>query len=283
MSTTIDQLNLGMKVIRDRTKLVPGIGLILGSGLGFLADEVQGATVIGYGELPGFPVSTVEGHASRLVLGYLREKPVAVMKGRFHYYEGYSMERIALGMRLLARLGAKLLIVTNAAGGIRRDLEPGDLLLITDHINLMGSNPLIGTNPNHLGPRFPDMSDAYSRDLRGQAHTIAHDLGIALKEGVYAALTGPSYETPAEIRMLGRMGADVVGMSTIPEVIAAAHAGVRVLGISCVSNLAAGITDKPLSHDEVKETAEKAKESLSTLVLGLVEKLEMEKKDDSKA
>ncbi len=273
MSTTIDQLNVGIRVIRDRTKLVPEIGLILGSGLGFLAEGVQGATVIGYGELPGFPVSTVEGHASRLVLGYLKKKPVAIMKGRFHYYEGYSMERIAVGVRLLARLGARLLIVTNAAGGIRRDLEPGDLLLITDHLNLMGSNPLIGPNPEHLGPRFPDMSDAYSRELRGQAHGVAHELGIALKEGVYAALTGPSYETPAEIRMLGRMGADVVGMSTIPEVIAAVHAGVKVLGISCVSNLAAGITDQPLSHAEVKETAEKARDSFSKLVLGLVEKL----------
>jgi purine-nucleoside phosphorylase len=272
MSTTIDQLNVGMRIIRDRTKLVPGIGLILGSGLGFLADEVGGATVIGYGELPGFPVSTVEGHASRLVLGYLKEKPVAMMKGRFHFYEGYSMERIALGVRLLARLGVKLLIVTNAAGGIRKDLEPGDLMLITDHINLMGSNPLIGTNPDHLGPRFPDMSDAYSRNLRKQAH-----LGLAMKEGVYAALTGPSYETPAEIRMLGRIGADVVGMSTIPEVIAAVHAGMSVLGISCISNLAAGITDKPLSHDEVKETAGKARERFSKLVLALVENLDMEK------
>ncbi len=279
MSTTIDQLNIGMKIIRDRTKLVPGIGLILGSGLGYLADEVDGATVIGYGELPGFPVSTVEGHASRLVLGYLREKPVAIMKGRFHYYEGYSMERIALGVRLLARLGVKLLIVTNAAGGIRKDLEPGDLMLITDHINLMGSNPLIGTNPDHLGPRFPDMSNAYSRDLRKQAHRISSGLGIALNEGVYVAMTGPSYETPAEIRMLGRMGADVVGMSTIPEVIAAVHAGISVLGISCVSNLAAGITDQPLSHDEVKETAGKAREGFSKLVLGLVEKLQVERKE----
>ena len=279
MSTTIDQLNVGMKIIRDRTQLVPGIGLILGSGLGFLADEVEGATVVGYGELPGFPVSTVEGHASRLVLGYLKEKPVAVMQGRFHYYEGYSMERLALGVRLLARLGARLLIVTNAAGGIRKDLEPGDLMLITDHINLMGSNPLMGTNPDHLGPRFPDMSDAYSRDLRKQAHRISSGMGLALKEGVYAAMTGPSYETPAEVRMLGRLGADVVGMSTIPEVIAATHAGLSVLGISCVSNLAAGITDKPLSHDEVRETAEQARESFSKLVLGLVEKLEMEKKE----
>jgi len=282
MSSTIDQLNLGMKIIRDRTKLVPEIGLILGSGLGFLADEVEGSTVIGYGELPGFPVSTVEGHASRLVLGYMKKKPVAMMKGRFHYYEGYSMERIAVGVRLLARLGARLVIVTNAAGGIRRDLQPGDLMLITDHINLMGSNPLMGTNPDHLGPRFPDMSDAYSRDLRTQAHKIASSLGIALKEGVYAAMTGPSYETPAEIRMLSRLGADVVGMSTIPEVIAAVHAGVKVLGISCISNLAAGISDKPLTHDEVKETAEKAKGSFSKLVRGLVEKLVLEKKDDFK-
>ena len=279
MSSTIDQLNVGMKIIRDRTKLVPGIGLILGSGLGYLADEVDGATVVGYGELPGFPVSTVEGHASRLVLGYLKEKPVAIMKGRFHYYEGYSMERIALGVRLLARLGVKLLVVTNAAGGIRKDLEPGDLMLITDHINLMGSNPLMGTNPDHLGPRFPDMSNAYSRDLRKQAHRISSDLGIALNEGVYAAMTGPSYETPAEIRMLGRLGADVVGMSTIPEVIAAVHAGISVLGISCVSNLAAGISDQPLSHDEVKETAGKAREGFSKLVLGLVEKLQVEKKE----
>jgi purine-nucleoside phosphorylase len=277
MSTAIDQLNIGMRIVRDRTKLVPGIGLILGSGLGFLADAVDGATVIGYGELPGFPVSTVEGHASRLVLGYMQEKPVAIMKGRFHYYEGYPMERIVLGVRLLARLGVKLLIVTNAAGGIRRDLEPGDLMLITDHINMMGSNPLMGTNPDRLGPRFPDMSDAYSRDLRKQAHRISSGLGMALKEGVYAGMTGPSYETPAEIRMLGRMGADVVGMSTVPEVIAAAHSGLSVLGISCVSNLAAGITDKPLSHDEVKETAEKTREIFSKLVLSLVEKIELEK------
>jgi purine-nucleoside phosphorylase len=282
MSTTIDQLNLGMKIIRDRTKLVPEIGLILGSGLGFLGDEVEGATIVKYAELPGFPVSTVEGHASQLALGYLKKKPVAVMQGRFHYYEGYPMERLTLGVRLLARLGARLLIVTNAAGGIRGDLQPGDLMLITDHINLMGSNPLIGPNPDNLGPRFPDMSDAYSRDLRAQAHKIAGGLGIALKEGIYSAMTGPSYETPAEVRMLGRLGADVVGMSTIPEVIAAAHAGVRVLGISCVSNLAAGITDKPLTHAEVKETAGKAKESFSRLVLGLVDKLNVEKKDDGK-
>ena len=282
MSSTIDQLNVGMKIIRDRTKLVPEIGLILGSGLGFLADEVEGSTVVNYAELPGFPVSTVEGHASRLVLGYLKEKPVAIMQGRFHYYEGYPMERLTLGVRLLARLGARLLIVTNAAGGIRQDLQPGDFMLITDHINLMGSNPLIGPNPDNLGPRFPDMSDAYSRDLRTQAHRIASGLGIALKEGIYSAMTGPSYETPAEIRMLSRLGADVVGMSTIPEVIAAVHAGIKVLGISCVSNLAAGITDKPLTHDEVKETAEQAKDRFSKLVLGLVEKLELEKKDDYK-
>jgi purine-nucleoside phosphorylase len=244
--------------------------MVLGSGLGYLADKVDEPTVIGYGELPGFPVSTVEGHASRLVLGQLSGRNVAVMQGRFHYYEGYTMERIALGVRLFARLGARMVLITNAAGGIRADLAPGDLMLIKDHINLMGSNPLIGPNPDKLGPRFPDMSDAYNRDLREQAMHVAKTEGIELKEGVYAAFTGPSYETPAEIRLMKTVGADAVGMSTIPEVIAACHMGLKVLGISCISNLAAGISDQPLSHDEVKETAEKAKEKFTRLVLALL-------------
>jgi purine-nucleoside phosphorylase len=244
--------------------------LILGSGLGFLADRVENPVVVSYAELPEFPVSTVEGHASRLVLGLLNGKPVAVMQGRFHYYEGYSMEKIALGVRLLGSLGTRTLVITNAAGGIRDDLKPGDFMLITDHINLMGSNPLVGPNLDHLGPRFPDMSDAYSRDLRSLAFRVAGEEGIKLKEGVYAAFTGPSYETPAEIQLLKTVGADAVGMSTIPEVITACHMGLKVLGISCISNLAAGISDKPLSHDEVKETAEKAKSRFMRLVLALV-------------
>jgi purine-nucleoside phosphorylase len=270
MSSTIDQLDVGLRLIRQRTSIQPEMGLILGSGLGFLADSVDGAEAIGYGELPGFPVSTVEGHASRLVLGQLSGRQVAIMQGRFHYYEGYTMERITLGVRLLGRLGAKIIIVTNAAGAIRSDLRPGDLMLISDHINLMGTNPLIGPNLDHLGPRFPDMSDAYSRDLREQARRVADAEGVELREGVYAAFSGPSYETPAEIRMLAKVGADAVGMSTIPEVIAAVHLGLKVLGISCISNLASGISKKPLTHDEVKETALKARDKFTRLLMALV-------------
>jgi purine-nucleoside phosphorylase len=270
MSTTREQLDADMQAVRDRTGLVPELGLVLGSGLGFLADQVEDAVPIGYAELPGFPISTVEGHASRLVLGTLAGRAVAVMQGRFHYYEGYDMRRIAQGVRLLGALGAGTLFITNAAGGIRADLEPGDLMLISDHINLMGSNPLIGGNLEHLGPRFPDMSDAYTRDLREQARRIAREEGVEVKEGIYAAFTGPSYETPAEIRLLRTVGADAVGMSTIPEVIAACHMGLRVLGISCISNLAAGISDRPLSHDEVKETANRTREKFTRLLLALV-------------
>ncbi|HUU03951.1 MAG TPA: purine-nucleoside phosphorylase [Myxococcota bacterium] len=273
MSSTIDQLDVGMRLIKQRTNIEPEMGLILGSGLGFLADRVDGAVAVGYGELPGFPVSTVEGHASRLVLGQLSGRRVAVMQGRFHFYEGYTMERIALGVRLLGRLGAKIIVVTNAAGAIRDDLRPGDLMLISDHINLMGTNPLIGPNPDHLGPRFPDMSDAYNSELRKQARQVALAEGVELKEGVYAAFSGPSYETPAEIRMLAKVGADAVGMSTIPEVIAAVHQGLRVVGISCISNLAAGISKKPLSHDEVKETAHKARDKFTRLLMAIVGQL----------
>jgi len=266
MSSTIDQLDICLRIIQERTDLVPEIGLVLGSGLGFLAERVDSPTIIGYGEMPGFPVSTVEGHASRLVLGQLGGRNVVVMQGRFHYYEGYPMERIAIGIRLFARLGAKMVFITNAAGGISQGLKPGDLMLISDHLNLMGDNPLIGHNPENLGPRFPDMSNAYNSDLREQAKQIAKSEGIELKEGVYSAMTGPSYETPAEIRMLKTIGADAIGMSTIPEAIAANHVGMRVLGISCISNLAAGISDKPLSHAEVKETAHKAKDKFTRLL-----------------
>ncbi|HOX45064.1 MAG TPA: purine-nucleoside phosphorylase [Myxococcota bacterium] len=261
--------------VRARCSLVPELGLVLGSGLGFLGDQVEAATVVPYGELPGLPVSTVPGHAGRLVLGRLSGRPVVVMQGRFHFYEGYGLAQVTSGVRLLARLGVRGLLITNAAGGVRADLHPGDLMLINDHINLMGSNPLIGRNLDALGPRFPDMSDAYTRALRAQARAVAAELGIPIKEGVYAAFTGPSYETPAEIRALRTLGADAVGMSTIPEVIAACHMGVPVLGMSCISNLAAGISDKPLSHAEVTETAERVKAVFSRLVLGLVAKLEL--------
>lgn len=272
------ELDACVDVVRKETGLEPELGLVLGSGLGFLADQVVDPVFVDYHDLPGFPVSTVPGHAGRLVLGELAGRKVAVMQGRFHYYEGYPMDRITIGVRLLARLGAKAFVITNAAGGIRADLQPGDLMLIRDHINLMGSNPLIGENHDELGPRFPDMSDAYSAELRTQAREVAAGLGILVKEGVYAAFTGPSYETPAEIRLLNVLGADTVGMSTIPEVIAATHMGRQVLGISCVSNLAAGISPEPLSHAEVTETADRVRDVFSRLVLALVGQLEL--KDD---
>lgn len=273
MTTWADELEACLGVVRARTSMEPEVGLVLGSGLGYLADHVEQAVMVGYDQLPGFPVSTVAGHASRLVLGMLAGRRVAVMQGRFHYYEGYPMDRVVMGIRLLGKLGASTAIITNAAGGIRADLAPGDLMVISDHINLMGTNPLAGPNNDNLGPRFPDMSDAYSRALRERARTIAAEEGIPLKEGVYAAFTGPSYETPAEIRLLQAVGADAVGMSTIPEVIAACHMGLSVLGISCISNLAAGISDRPLSHDEVEQTADRTRKTFTRLVLALVERL----------
>ncbi len=273
MERWASELEACQKAIRQRTVLRPEVGLILGSGLGFLAERVTEAVEIPYAELPGFPTATVVGHAGKLVLGKLGDRPVAIMKGRFHYYEGYPMEKVAMGARLLCQLGIGFLLVTNASGAIRKGFQPGDLMLICDHINLMGNNPLIGHNVAELGTRFPDLSDAYSRDLRRQAHEVAARLQIPLQEGVYAAFSGPSYETPAEIRMVGLVGADAVGMSTVPEVIAACHLGKRVLGLSCLSNLAAGISSVPLSHDEVQETAEKVKDVFSRLVLALVEEL----------
>ena len=270
------ELEACARVVRERTELVPELGLVLGSGLGFLGDQVEDPVAIDYHDLPGFPVSTVPGHAGRLVLGKLSGRPVVVMQGRFHFYEGYPLNRLTIGVRLMVLLGVKAFIITNAAGGIRADLQPGDLMLIRDHVNLMGSNPLMGPNVDDWGPRFPDMSNAYSRELRTQARHVAAELGILVKEGVYAAFTGPSYETPAEIRMLNVLGADTVGMSTIPEVIAACHMGRQVLGISCVSNLAAGISPEPLSHAEVTETADKVRDVFSKLILNLVEQLKLE-------
>ncbi len=277
------QLDECVEVVRKQTKLKPQFGLILGSGLGFLADQIEGPKGphnVDYSELPGFPVPTVPGHAGKLVLGSLSGRPVVVMKGRFHFYEGYSVDRITMGVRLMAKLGAQTFIITNAAGGIRADLLPGDLMLIRDHINLMGENPLIGPNMDDLGPRFPDMSDAYSTDLRTQAHTIAAGLGILVKDGVYAALTGPSYETPAEIRMLNLVGADAVGMSTVPEVIAARHMGRAVVGVSCISNQAAGLSPEALNHDEVVETTGRVREVFCRFVLALVGRLQVEARVD---
>lgn len=248
----------------------PKVGLILGSGLGILADEIQQSVKIPYDTIPDFPVSTVEGHAGQLVFGHLNGVEVVAMQGRFHFYEGYSLEKVTFPVRVMKQLGVESLVVTNAAGGINEHFEPGDLMLITDHINNMGTNPLIGQNDANLGPRFPDMSEAYSRALREQAKKIAEELQIPIKEGVYVGNTGPSYETPQEVKMLRILGGDAVGMSTVPEVIVARHAGLHVLGISCISNMAAGILDQPLSHDEVIETTEKVKSNFLQYVKAIV-------------
>lgn len=256
--------------IQRKTNARPDIGLILGSGLGVLADSITEAVVIDYGDIPHFPVSTVEGHAGELLLGKLMGKSVLMMKGRFHLYEGYDAATVSFPIRVMKSLGVKTLIVTNASGGINESYSPGDLMLIEDHINFMFRNPLIGPNEQEIGARFPDMSEAYSKKLRALAKRVGEKEGIALKEGVYAGLLGPSYETPAEIRMLRTLGADAVGMSTVPETIAARHAGLEVLGISCISNMAAGMLDQPLSHEEVMETAERVKETFIRLVKGII-------------
>lgn len=259
--------------LKEKYTKTPKIGLILGSGLGVLADEIEEPVKIPYHQIPDFPVSTVEGHAGQLVFGLLDGVEVVAMQGRFHYYEGYSFEKVTFPVRVMKQLGVEILIVTNAAGGINENFEPGDLMLISDHINNMGSNPLIGKNDAKLGPRFPDMSDAYRHDLREQAKVIANELQIPVKEGVYVGNTGPTYETPAEVKMLRILGGDAVGMSTVPEVIVARHAGLDVLGISCISNMAAGIVNQPLSHEEVMETTERVKANFLKYIKAIVASL----------
>ncbi|ADI26217.1 purine-nucleoside phosphorylase [Geobacillus sp. G4] len=256
----------------------PEIGLILGSGLGVLADEIEEAVRIPYEDIPGFPVSTVEGHAGRLVYGRLEGATVVAMQGRFHYYEGYSLQEVTFPVRVMKALGVRELIVTNAAGGINERFQPGDFMIISDHINLLGTNPLIGPNDPELGPRFPDMTEAYSRRLRELAKETAARLGVRVHEGVYVANTGPSYETPAEIRMIRTLGGDAVGMSTVPEVIVARHGGIEVLGISCISNMAAGMSDAPLHHDEVVETAERVKTDFLRFVKAIVAEMAKSKR-----
>jgi purine-nucleoside phosphorylase len=246
-------------VLKNKLRAVTQIGLILGSGLGVLANEIKNPITIPYHDLPHFPSSTVPGHKGQLVAGELEGKQVIAMQGRFHYYEGYSMEQVTFPVRVMKALDVEELIVTNAAGGINTSFQAGDLMLITDHINNMGINPLLGENNDHLGVRFPDMSEAYSRRLIKLAEESANVINLSLRKGVYIGNTGPSYETPAEVKMLRTLGGDAVGMSTVPEVIVANHAGMEVLGISCISNMAAGVTDQPLSHEEVIETTEKVR------------------------
>ncbi|MEF3301882.1 purine-nucleoside phosphorylase [Paenibacillus sp. GYB003] len=262
-----------VRFIEEEIPYSPEVGLILGSGLGVLADAMEDVTVIHYEEIPHFPVSTVEGHAGELLVGTIGGKKTVLMKGRFHLYEGYDVASVSFPVRVMKALGVRSLLVTNAAGGINAAFEPGQLMLIRDHINFMFRNPLIGPNENALGVRFPDMSEAYSARLRTIATETAAELGLELREGVYAGLLGPSYETPAEIRMLRTIGADAVGMSTVPEVIVARHAGIEVLGISCITNMAAGMLEQHLSHAEVMDTANRVKERFLGLVAAIIPKL----------
>ena len=256
--------------LRKKTKLRPKIALVLGSGLGAFADEFLSAVRIPYAKIPHFQQSTAIGHAGQLVIGNVDDVAVVGMQGRVHIYEGYSAKEVAFPIRVFARLGVKAVILTNAAGGIKKEFTQGRLVAVSDHINLQWANPLIGANEEKLGPRFPDMTTAYDRNFRKVAMAEASRLGIQLGEGVYAALAGPSYETPAEIRFLRTIGADLVGMSTVPEVIAARHSGMRVLGISCVTNAAAGILDQPLNHNDVLETAERVKGQFIGLLRAII-------------
>lgn len=255
------------------------VALILGSGLGAFANDIENAVKIPYEEIPNFSRSTVEGHAGQLVLGEINGVSVAVQQGRFHYYEGYDIQQVALPVRTFGLLGIKKLIITNAAGSVRTELKQGTLMLIRDHVNMMGTNPLIGENDSRFGVRFPDMTEVYSREYQKivdeEARNIAAEKGIPsfLKRGVYFALTGPNYETPAEIRMFRLLGADAVGMSTVPEAIAAKHQGMNVIGISCITNLAAGVSDDPINHAEVMETGEKVSEIFKELLVRVISRI----------
>jgi len=261
------------KIILSKTKLRPRIGLVLGSGLGAFADEFLDAARIPYAKIPNFPRSTAIGHAGKLVIGKVDGIAVAGMQGRVHLYEGYSVHEAAFPMRVMARMGIRAVILTNAAGAINRDFAQGCLVVLRDHINFQSVNPLTGPNDERFGPRFPDMTHAYAKSFREAALAEGKRLGIAIHEGVYLALPGPSYETPAEIRLFGTIGADLVGMSTVPEAIAARHMGIQVLGISCVTNPAAGILDKPLDHKEVLETGERVKGQFIALLRAVIPRI----------
>jgi len=265
--------DIAAKFLLRKTKLRPRIGLVLGSGLGAFANEVPDAARIEYRNIPNFPRSTAIGHAGRMVIGKVADVPVAVMQGRVHFYEGYSMREVIFPMRVMSRMGIRAVILTNAAGGISTNFNQGCLVVLRDHINLQGTNPLIGPNDENFGERFPDMTRVYWKPYQVTALREGKRLRIDMHEGIYAALTGPSYETPAEIRYLRGIGADLVGMSTVPEVIAAAHLGIRVLGISCVTNMAAGILDQPITSEEVMETGERVKADFVALLRSVIPRI----------
>jgi purine-nucleoside phosphorylase len=269
----IQTINEAAQLVRSRTSVVPEVGIVLGSGLGNVVDAIDVDTTIPYSDIPGAAGSTVAGHAGKMILGRAGKTPVVVLAGRMHYYEGHDMRAVVHLARVAAKLGIKRLVVTNAAGGVNTSFSAGDLMLISDHINLMGGNPLLGPNIDELGPRFPDMSEAYPESLRDIARDVARGIGLELKEGVYLALSGPTYETPAEIRMLRTLGADAVGMSTVPEVIAMSHMGIPCLGISCITNMAAGILKQKLSHQEVMDTTTRVQKEFTALVLGVLQRV----------
>lgn len=259
--------------IRTKTEMIPDIGIILGSGLGDFADTLQDPVVIPYGEIPGFHVSTVKGHSGQLIFGTLGNKKVVAMKGRIHYYEGISVDQVVFPMKVLCELGVENFIITNASGGVNKNYKPGDLMIITDHINFGGVNPLIGPNDDKVGPRFPDMTYVYTPELQDLAASVGEKLNIPLQKGVYIYMTGPTYETPAEIRMARTMGADAVGMSTVPEAIIASHRKRKILGISCITNMAAGILDEPLKHEDVVEVSSRIKSDFIKLIQEIIQEM----------
>lgn len=258
------------RVIRSRTSETPRVAIVLGSGLGGFADDFEGALRIPYKDIPGFALSTAEGHAGQLVIGKVDQVPLLAMQGRVHFYEGYSLEQVTFPIRTFKLLGIRTLILTNAAGGVNVQLSQGALMVLSDHLNLMGDNPLRGPNDSRFGPRFPDMTSAYSPELQEIAIAEARTLGVEVRRGVYAALAGPSYETPAEIHLLRNLGADAVGMSTVPEVIVARQMNIEVLGISCITNMAAGMSDAPINHEEVMATGDRVKDTFTRLLRQVV-------------
>lgn len=267
------QADSAAQFLLSKTSLRPSIGMVLGSGLGGFADDLTPATRVPYSQIPNFPLSTAVGHAGQMVIGYAGDIPVAAMQGRVHLYEGHTPQRVAFPVRVFGRMGIRAVILTNAAGGINLEYKQGALVVVSDHINMQGQNPLVGKNDDRLGLRYPDMTQAYCKVYRKAAMEEARKLGIAVYEGVYAAMLGPSFETPAEIRFLRTIGADLVGMSTVAEVIAARHMGLKVLAISCVTNMAAGILDQVLTHEEVLETGERVKGAFTALVKAVLPRI----------
>ena len=272
-ATLYEQTQAAVEVVRRSSTFEPEVGIILGTGLGGLAEEIEVEAAVPYEEIPGFPLSTVESHAGRLLLGRLGKRPVVAMQGRFHRYEGFSLAAVTFPVRVMRALGAEALIVSNACGGMHPLWAPGDLVLLSDHINLLGDNPLIGSNDERLGPRFPDMSAPYDPVLRALTREVARELGITLREGVYVAVPGPNLETRAEYRMLRNLGADVVGMSTVPEVIVAAHAGMRTIGLSIITDQCLPDALEPADIDRIIATARRAEPSLTRLISAVVERL----------